>query len=196
MNRRWVYLGFVLSAAGLVWWAGREPSAPDTGPWDRSDPSFAALVEPDAPWPAFAELAPRVEPGAAGEAFLRGPGCEVRGESLRTAVARTEQGWWQVALAPAAPGQSCPAVEFLLRTEGEGRPEGRVPARVQGRVLLAGAQRTALRNLRGRVGLVGDGGEGAPAPRLVFRVQGEDRSGATLTLEGTAVLEPYPAPPR
>lgn len=194
MNRRWIYLAFVLSAAGLVWWAGNEPSGPSTGLWDLRDDSLAALIEPDAPWPPFAELALRVEPGEAGEAFLRGPGCEARGELLRAALARTAQGWWQVALAPAAPRQGCLAVEFLLRTAGEGRPEGRIPARVQGRVLLLGAERTALRNLRGRVVLVADTGEGVGAPRLVFRLQGEDRGGTTLTLEGTAGLESLPAP--
>lgn len=186
MNRRWIYLGFTLLAAGLVWWASRPETAPPGDVWDRPDRSLPALLEGEGAWPPFADLLLRVEQSPApAVSLLRGGGCALQGEELRQQAAWTDDGRLQIALGPRRGPGTCPALELLLRP-GE-------PLRLQARGLLPAPERGALRNLRGRAVLAQAAWDGSEPLALELRVQGENRAGVVLTYEAALVL-PAPLP--
>lgn len=181
MNRRFVYLGFVLVAAWLVWWSGREQTPPAGDTWERLDADVPALVHRDALWGPFAYVASRADGAAEIEGLsITAPGCAKGGAELRVLVATSEEGELHVALVPVDEA-SCPALELLLRPATEGG------ALARARVLLAGERRGALRNLRGRVTL-DEAWRGELPLSLHLRVQGEDAAGEVVTVEATLVV--------
>jgi hypothetical protein len=187
VNRRWIYLGFVLLAAALIWWTGSEDDTPPARFWDRPGGPLPGLVRTSEPWGLFAEVALREAAGLKVSApSLSGPTCEVSGhDSLRVLSAWTADGWLHLALSP-VDRSSCPALEVLLLPAGGGGP------RVNARALLGSREPVALRNPRGRVTLSRAGWDGEFPLALEVRLQGEDADGRPTTLEATFSLEVPP----